>query len=285
MKPFRINKRISQNDESKSLDSYFRDVRKIDLLSVDDEVALIQLAQQGDKKAKEKIINANLRFVISVAKQYQDQGLLLPDLINEGNIGLIESINTFDLTFGYRFISYAVHRIRMHIIKSICDNSRIVRLPHNKLSDINKLKKIIRKKTQELQREPYPEDLVSEEFPLEYVNYLLFISKETSNLESPTSNDEENKLIDTIEDSNSIKPDENSNNLSLKTDIKRSLNVLEEKKERQIIEMLFGIDRIEMNIDDVAEYFGLTKECIRQIKIKALRKIKMTNEHILSTHL
>lgn len=272
MKNLRITHRITSRD-SDSIDKYLREIAKIELITSDQEVELAQKIQKGDIKALEKLVNSNLRFVISVAKQYQNQGLSLPDLISEGNIGLIKAANRFDFTKGFKFISYAVWWIRQTILQALAENSRIIRLPVNKVGTVNKINKLLVKMTQEFEREPTPEEIASQlEINSQDIKELLALSERAFYLDAPVSNSDEGlTLLDIISNnSEDIKEQENS----LKIQINNLLKILQ-VRDCQIIKMYYGIEcQHKYTLDEIAEELGLTRERIRQLKTKAMRKLK-----------
>ncbi len=272
MKNLKINNRITSRD-SDSIEKYLREVAKIDLISPAEEVELAQKIKKGDIKALEKLVNANLRFVISVAKQYQNQGLSLPDLISEGNIGLIKAAKRFDSTKGFKFISYAVWWIRQTILQALAENARIVRLPVNKVGAVNKINRIFSRMTQEFEREPTPEELANElEYDSETIKELLSYAEKTAYLESPVSNsDDKMTLLDILpNDSN----ERNEEKLELKQQIDNLLSKLPDR-DAQIIKMYYGIGvSHKYTLDEIAKQLGLTRERIRQIKTKAMRKLR-----------
>ncbi len=272
MKNLRITHRITSRD-SDSIDKYLKEIAKIELINSDEEVELAQKIQKGDIKALEKLVNSNLRFVISVAKQYQNQGLSLPDLISEGNIGLIKAANRFDYTKGFKFISYAVWWIRQTILQALAENSRIVRLPVNKVGAVNKINQLLVKMTQEFEREPTPEEIASQlQIDAKDIKELLSISERTSYLEAPVSNSDEGlTLLDIISNkSDELKEQQNS----IKYQINNLLKILHQR-DCQIIKMYYGIGyQHKYTLDEIADELGLTRERIRQLKTKAMRKLK-----------
>lgn len=272
MKNLRITHRITSRD-SDSIDKYLREIAKIELITSDQEVELAQKIQKGDIKALEKLVNSNLRFVISVAKQYQNQGLSLPDLISEGNIGLIKAANRFDFTKGFKFISYAVWWIRQTILQALAENSRIIRLPVNKVGTVNKINKLLVKMTQEFEREPTPEEIASQlEINSQDIKELLALSDRAFYLDAPVSNSDEGlTLLDIISNnSEEIKEQESS----LKIQINDLLKILQ-VRDCQIIKMYYGIEyQHKYTLDEIADELGLTRERIRQLKTKAMRKLK-----------
>ncbi len=274
MKTLKIKQQITSR-QSDSIDKYLRDISKIEMLSTEDEVELATRISKGDIKALENLVNSNLRFVVSVAKQYQNQGLTLPDLISEGNIGLIKAANRFDSTKGFKFISYAVWWIRQTILQAIAENSRIVRLPVNKVGASNKVNKMFVKLMQEFEREPTPEEIANAlSMETDLVKELMAANERTAYLEAPIGNDEERlKLIDTI--STEEIDDEGIYKDNIKTLIEQILQQLNER-DVEIIKMYYGIDHpYKFTLDEIAKQFGLTRERIRQLKTKAMRKLKI----------
>ncbi len=273
MKNLKINNRITSRD-SDSIEKYLREVAKIDLISPSEEVELAQKIKKGDIKALEKLVNANLRFVISVAKQYQNQGLSLPDLISEGNIGLIKAAKRFDSTKGFKFISYAVWWIRQTILQALAENARIVRLPVNKVGAVNRINRIFSRMTQEFEREPTTEELAQElEYDTETVKELLSYAEKTAYLEVPVNNSEDKiTLLDVLPNNNNDLEEER---YELKQQIDSLLSRLPER-DAQIIKMYYGIGvSHKYTLDEIAKQMGLTRERIRQIKTKAMRKLKV----------
>ncbi len=272
MKNLKISKKITSRD-SDSVDKYLREIAKIEMISSEMEVELSNKIKHGDDHALEILVNSNLRFVISVAKQYQNQGLSLPDLISEGNIGLIKAAKRFDATKGFKFISYAVWWIRQTILQALAENSRIVRLPVNKVGAVNKINKVFVKLTQLYEREPTPEELAKElDIDTKYVKDLLKFSERTAYLDAPVSNSDESlTLLDIIYDKDNI----SENKDALNEQINSLLKALPER-EIIIIKMYFGIDYPhKYTLDEIANTLGLTRERIRQIKTKSMKKLKM----------
>jgi len=272
MKNLRITHRITTRD-SDSIDKYLKEIAKIELINSDEEVELAQKIQHGDVKALEKLVNANLRFVISVAKQYQSQGLSLPDLISEGNIGLIKAANRFDYTKGFKFISYAVWWIRQTILQALAENSRLVRLPVNKVGTVNKINKLLIKMTQEFEREPTPEEIAAQlEINAKDIKELITLSEKTSYLDAPVNNSEESiTLLDILSNKSTMQKEEKE---SVKYLINNLLQVLHER-DCKIIKMYYGINyQHKYTLDEIAKELGLTRERIRQLKTKAMLKLK-----------
>lgn len=285
MRQLKITKSIT-NRESASLDKYLQEIGKEELISVEEEVELAQLIKKGDRDALEKLTRANLRFVVSVAKQYQNQGLSLPDLINEGNLGLIKAAEKFDETRGFKFISYAVWWIRQSILQALAEQSRIVRLPLNQVGSLNKINKAFSKFEQEYERKPSPEELAeSLELPREKVTDTLKVSGRHISMDAPFIEGEDNSLLDVLPNNDSPKADKTLLSESLIKEIERSLATLTER-ERDIIKLFFGIEIQEMTLEEIGERFGLTRERVRQIKEKAIRRLRHTSRSkLLKTYL
>lgn len=285
MRQLKITKSIT-NRESASLDKYLQEIGKEELISVEEEVELAQRIKKGDRDALEKLTRANLRFVVSVAKQYQNQGLSLPDLINEGNLGLIKAAEKFDETRGFKFISYAVWWIRQSILQALAEQSRIVRLPLNQVGSLNKINKAFSKFEQEYERKPSPEELAeSLELPRDKVTDTLKVSGRHISMDAPFIEGEDNSLLDVLQDSDSPKADKLLLTESLVKEIERSLATLTER-ERDIIKLFFGIGIMEMTLEEIGEKFGLTRERVRQIKEKAIRRLRHTSRSkLLKTYL
>ena len=287
MRQLKITKSIT-NRESQSLEKYLQEIGKVELISPEEEVKLATLIKQGDQRALDRLTKANLRFVVSVAKQYQNQGLSLPDLINEGNVGLIKAAQRFDETRGFKFISYAVWWIRQSILQALAEQSRIVRLPLNKVGLTNRIQKAFSLLEQQFEREPSAEELAEMlEMDLEEVASTLGINSRHVSMDSPLSEGEENTLIDVLENPNAEKTDgQLDHNESLKTEIDRSLKALTERQ-KEVICYFFGIGVDHpMSLEDIGEKFSLTRERVRQIKDKAITKLKTSNRcHLLRTYL
>ena len=287
MRQLKITKSIT-NRESQSLEKYLQEIGKVELVSPEDEVKLARLIKQGDQKALDRLTKGNLRFVVSVAKQYQNQGLSLPDLINEGNLGLIKAAQRFDETRGFKFISYAVWWIRQSILQSLAEQARIVRLPLNKVGLTNRIQKTYSQLEQEYEREPSAEEVAEAlGMDIEEVTASMNISSRHVSMDSPMSEGEENTLLDVLENPNAEKTDDNlMYNESLKTEIERSLTTLTERQ-KEVICYFFGIGVDHpMSLEDIGEKFSLTRERVRQIKDKAITKLKTnTRCQILRTYL
>ena len=287
MRQLKITKSIT-NRESHSLEKYLQEIGKVELISPEEEVRLATLIKQGDQRALDRLTKANLRFVVSVAKQYQNQGLSLPDLINEGNVGLIKAAQRFDETRGFKFISYAVWWIRQSILQSLAEQSRIVRLPLNKVGLTNRIQKAYSLLEQQYEREPSAEELAEVlEMDIEEVTSTLGINARHVSMDSPLSDGEENTLMDVLENPNAEKTDGALEyNESLKTEIDRSLKTLTERQ-KEVICFFFGIGVDHpMSLEDIGEKFSLTRERVRQIKDKAITKLKASNRcQLLRTYL
>jgi len=285
MRQLKITKSIT-NRESASLDKYLQEIGREELISVEEEVELAQRIKRGDQEALEKLTRANLRFVVSVAKQYQNQGLSLPDLINEGNLGLIKAAEKFDETRGFKFISYAVWWIRQSILQALAEQSRIVRLPLNQVGSLNKINKALAKFEQEHERTPSPEELAAIlEIPREKISDTLRVSGRHVSVDAPFVDGEDNSLLDVLVNSDSPNADRGLINESLSREIDRALSTLTER-ERDIVKYFFGISSQEMTLEEIGEHFGLTRERVRQIKEKAIRRLRhSTRSKLLKTYL
>ncbi|MEZ5105225.1 MAG: RNA polymerase sigma factor RpoD/SigA [Draconibacterium sp.] len=276
MRQLKITKSIT-NRESASLDKYLQEIGKEELITVEEEVELAQRIKKGDQAALEKLTRANLRFVVSVAKQYQNQGLSLPDLINEGNLGLIKAAEKFDETRGFKFISYAVWWIRQSILQALAEQSRIVRLPLNQVGSLNKINKAYSKFEQEHERKPSPEELAdSLELPADKVADTLRVSGRHVSVDAPFVDGEDNSLLDVLVNNDSPNADRSLIMESLSKEIHRALATLTER-ESDIIRLFFGIGCQEMTLEEIGERFGLTRERVRQIKEKAIRRLRHTS--------
>jgi len=285
MRQLKITKSIT-NRESASLDKYLQEIGKEELITVEEEVELAQRIKKGDQVALEKLTRANLRFVVSVAKQYQNQGLSLPDLINEGNLGLIKAAEKFDETRGFKFISYAVWWIRQSILQALAEQSRIVRLPLNQVGSLNKINKAFSKFEQKHERKPSPEELAdSMDLPAEKVSDTLRVSGRHVSVDAPFIDGEDNSLLDVLINNDSPNADRTLIQESLAREIHRALATLTER-EADIIRLFFGIGCQEMTLEEIGERFGLTRERVRQIKEKAIRRLRHTSRSkLLKTYL
>ena len=276
MRQLKITKSIT-NRESASLDKYLQEIGREELITVEEEVELAQRIKKGDQLALEKLTRANLRFVVSVAKQYQNQGLSLPDLINEGNLGLIKAAEKFDETRGFKFISYAVWWIRQSILQALAEQSRIVRLPLNQVGSLNKINKAYSKFEQENERKPSPDELAEKlDLPADKVSDTLRVSGRHISVDAPFVEGEDNSLLDVLVNSDSPSADRTLINESLAREIERALATLTER-ESDIIKLFFGIGCQEMTLEEIGERFGLTRERVRQIKEKAIRRLRHTS--------
>ena len=273
MRQLKITKSIT-NRESASLDKYLQEIGREELITVEEEVDLAQRIRNGDRIALEKLTRANLRFVVSVAKQYQNQGLSLPDLINEGNLGLIKAAEKFDETRGFKFISYAVWWIRQSILQALAEQSRIVRLPLNQVGSLNKINKAFSKFEQENARKPSAEELAEQlELPVDKVSDTLKISGRHVSVDAPFVEGEDNCLIDVMVNDDAPNADRGLINESLAKEIDRALSTLTER-ESDIVKKFFGIGVSEMTLEEIGDEFGLTRERVRQIKEKAIRRLR-----------
>ncbi|EON77939.1 RNA polymerase sigma factor RpoD [Lunatimonas lonarensis] len=277
MRQLKISKQIT-NRESQSLDKYLQEIGKVDLLTADEEVVLAKRIREGDQLALEKLTKANLRFVVSVAKQYQNQGLSLGDLINEGNLGLIKAAQRFDETRGFKFISYAVWWIRQSILQALAEQSRIVRLPLNRVGSLNKISKTFSELEQKFEREPSPEELaeVLEVTAGEVVDTMKISGRHVS-MDAPFVQGEENSLLDVLENDGETKPDDGLMNDSLRKEVQRALSTLTQR-EADVITLYFGLNgEHAMTLEEIGEKFNLTRERVRQIKEKAIRRLRHTS--------
>jgi RNA polymerase primary sigma factor len=276
MRQLKITKSIT-NRESASLDKYLQEIGRYELISVEEEVELAQRIRKGDQTAIEKLTRANLRFVVSVAKQYQNQGLSLPDLINEGNLGLIKAAEKFDETRGFKFISYAVWWIRQSIMQAINEQSRIVRLPLNQVSSLSKYNKAVAEFEQTNQRKPTPDELaIILDMPREKIIDTMRVSGRHVSVDAPFVQGEDNSLLDVLDNPDSPIADKGLINESLSREIDRAFSTLTER-ERTILKLSFGIGGLEMSLEEIGEQFGLTRERVRQIREKAIRRLRNTS--------
>ena len=285
MRQLKITKSIT-NRESQSLEKYLQEIGKVDLLTPEEEVTLAKAIKEGDQLALEKLTKANLRFVVSVAKQYQNQGLSLSDLINEGNLGLIKAAQRFDETRGFKFISYAVWWIRQSILQALAEQSRIVRLPLNKVGSLNKINRAFSELEQEFEREPSPEELAENlEISTEEVETTLGVAARHVSMDAPFVEGEDNSLLDVLENQNTPKTDSMLEyKESLSREIERSLSTLTERQ-CDVIKLYFGIGvEHPMSLEDIGEKFGLTRERVRQIKDKAINKLRSASRSKLLKH-
>ncbi|MDE5664274.1 MAG: RNA polymerase sigma factor RpoD/SigA [Muribaculaceae bacterium] len=284
MRQLKINKSITNRDGI-GLDKYLQEIGREELISVSEEVELAQRIKKGDQKALDKLVRANLRFVVSVAKQYQNQGLPLPDLINEGNLGLIRAAQKFDETRGFKFISYAVWWIRQSILQALAEQSRIVRLPLNQVGSLNKITKEITKFEQENERKPSAEELAARlEQPVDKIAESLKVSGRSISVDAPFVEGEDNSLLDVLANDDSPMADRTLNQESLSKEIDRALRQLYDR-EREILKMFFGIGCQEMTLEEIGAKFDLTRERVRQIKEKAIRRLKGQRSQLLKSYL
>jgi RNA polymerase primary sigma factor len=277
MRQLKIVKSIT-NRNTASLDKYLQEIGREELITAEEEVELARRIKAGDEKALEKLTKANLRFVVSVAKQYQNQGLSLPDLINEGNVGLIKAARRFDETRGFKFISYAVWWIRQSILQALAEQSRIVRLPLNQVGSLNKIKKVSNKLEQEYERAPSAEEIAKAmEVSEDKIDSAMKISTRSVSMDAPVIPDEDTTLIDLMTPEDSKSTDEELMQESLRREIERSLSTLSEK-ERDVINLYYGIGMNHgLTLEEIGAKFGLTRERVRQIKEKAIRRLRHTS--------
>ncbi len=286
MRQLKITKQVT-NRETASLDKYLQEIGKVELLTAEEEVALAQRIRQGDQAALEKLTKANLRFVVSVSKQYQNQGLSLPDLINEGNLGLIKAAQRFDETRGFKFISYAVWWIRQSILQALAEQSRIVRLPLNKIGSLNKINKAYAKLEQELEREPNYEEIAQVlEISESEVKESMRNSGRHVSMDAPLVEDEDNNMYDVLRAEDSPSPEEGLMYESLRKEIDRAISTLT-PREADVIRLYFGLDgQHPLTLEEIGEKFDLTRERVRQIKEKAIRRLKHSSRSkILKSYL
>lgn len=280
LRQLKITKSIT-NRESASLDKYLQEIGREPLISVEEEVELAQRIRKGDRAALDKLTRANLRFVVSVAKQYQNQGLSLPDLINEGNCGLIKAAEKFDETRGFKFISYAVWWIRQSILQALAEQSRIVRLPLNQVGSLNKINKALSRFEQENERRPSPEELAEElDIPIDKIADTLKVSGRHISVDAPFVEGEDNSLLDVLVNDDSPVADHTLIDESLQKEIDRALETLTQR-EADIIRMFFGIGCQEMTLEEIGSKFTLTRERVRQIKEKAIRRLRNNTKNKL----
>ena len=274
MRQLKITKSIT-NRESASLDKYLQEIGREELITAEEEVVLAKKIKDGDQRALEKLTRANLRFVVSVAKQYQNHGLSLPDLINEGNLGLIKAARRFDETRGFKFISYAVWWIRQSILQALAEQSRIVRLPLNQVGSLNKINKAYSKLEQQFEREPSAEELADIlDLPIDKVSDTMKVSGRHVSMDAPFANGEESSLLDVLVNLDSPKADTGLMNESLSKEIDRALSTLTER-ERDVVKLFFGIGLNHgLTLEEIGDKFDLTRERVRQIKEKAIRRLR-----------
>ena len=279
MRQLKISKSITQRNEI--LDKYLQEISHDSMITVNEEVELAQRIRQGDQVAIEKLVRANLRFVVSVAKQYQNQGLSLPDLINEGNIGLIKAAEKFDETRGFKFISYAVWWIRQSILQALAEQSRNIRLPLNQVGLLNKISKESAQFEQLHERRPTSDELSDIlDIPAEKIEEAMSHSGGSISVDAPFVEGEDNSLLDVLTNTDSPTTDRALMNESLATEIDRALSTLSDR-EKEILQMLFGIGCQEMTLEEIGDHFGLTRERVRQVKEKALRHLRNTSRSTL----
>ena len=285
MRQLKITRSIT-NRESASLDKYLQEIGKEELLSADEEVELAARIKKGDQKALERLAKANLRFVVSVAKQYQNQGLALSDLINEGNLGLIKAAERFDETRGFKFISYAVWWIRQSILQAIAEQSRIVRLPLNQVGSVNKISKMLNKFEQENERRPSLDEISEEtDLPREKIDEAMQANTRHVSVDAPFSGEEESSLLDVLVNDDSPIADRELVMESLRTEIQSVLKLLSER-ERNVVEAFYGINQPELTLDEIGAKYNLSRERVRQIKEKAIRRLRdNTKSKMLRTYL
>lgn len=286
MRQLKITKQVT-NRESKSLDKYLQDISKLPLITADEEVELAQRIREGDQEALDKLTTANLRFVVSVAKQYQNQGLTLPDLINEGNAGLVKAAKRFDETRGFKFISYAVWWIRQAILQALAEQSRIVRLPLNKIGSINKINKAYSFLEQTHERPPSAEEIATElDLTIKDVKQSMRISGRHVSMDAPLKEGETSSLYDVVSSDDSPRPDRLLMTESLSLEIDRALNTLSQR-ESDVIRLNFGLsNQPPMTLDEIGKTFDLTRERVRQIREKGIKRLKHTSKSkILKTYL
>ena len=286
MRQLKISKQVTNRD-TPSLDKYLQEIGKVDLIGPEEEVALARRIKQGDSEALARLVRANLRFVVSVAKQYQNQGMSLPDLINEGNMGLMKAARRFDETRGFKFISYAVWWIRQSILQSLAEQTRIVRLPVNKIGSINRINKAFARLEQEFEREPSSQEIADllEMIP-EDVKESLKTNHRTISMDAPISNEDENNMYDVMQNTDAASPDKNLIKESLAWEIERALNTLS-KREAKVLKLYFGLGmKHPYTLEEIGEELNLTRERVRQIKERALKRIQYTTRcKILKTYL
>ena len=285
MRQLKITKSIT-NRESASLDKYLQEIGREELITVEEEVELAQRIRRGDRAALEKLTRANLRFVVSVSKQYQNQGLSLPDLINEGNLGLIKAAEKFDETRGFKFISYAVWWIRQSILQALAEQARIVRLPLNQVGSLNKISKALSKFEQDNERRPSPEELAAQlDLPVDKVADTMKVSGRHISVDAPFVEGEDNSLLDILSNPDSPSADRTLVTESLQKEIERALDTLT-TREKEIIKMFFGLGEPEKTLEEIGDRFNLTRERVRQIKEKAIRRLRsQSKSRLLKTYL
>lgn len=286
MRQLKITKQVTNRD-TQSLDKYLQEIGKVELISPEDEVVLARRIKSGDSEALKALVNANLRFVVSVAKQYQNQGMSLPDLINEGNLGLMKAAQRFDETRGFKFISYAVWWIRQAILQALAEQARIVRLPVNKIGSINRINKAFARLEQEFEREPSSQEIADmlEMIP-EDVKESLKTNGRTVSMDAPLSSEEDNTMYDVLQSDDTPSPDKSLINESLAFEIERALSTLS-NREAKVLKLYFGLGmKHPFTLEEIGEELSLTRERVRQIKEKAIKRIQFTTRcKILKTYL
>ncbi|MFN8209823.1 MAG: RNA polymerase sigma factor RpoD/SigA [Bacteroidales bacterium] len=286
MRQLKITKQVTNRD-TPSLDKYLQEIGKVELITPEDEVVLARRIRSGDRDALAKLVKANLRFVVSVAKQYQNQGMSLPDLINEGNLGLMKAAQRFDETRGFKFISYAVWWIRQAILQALAEQARIVRLPVNKIGSINRINRAFSRLEQEYEREPSSQEIADMlEMAPEEVKEALKTNGRTVSMDAPISSEEDNTMYDVLQSNDAPSPDRNLINESLAYEIERALSTLS-PREAKVLKLYFGITmKHPFTLEEIGEELGLTRERVRQIKEKAIKRIQYTTRcRILKTYL
>ena len=280
MRQLKITKSIT-NRESQSLDKYLQEIGHEELISVDEEVELAQKIRNGDKKALEKLTKANLRFVVSVAKQYQNEGLSLPEIIIEGNVGLIKAAKKFDETRGFKFISYAVWWIRQSILQALAEQSRLVRLPLNQVGSVNKVSRAFNKFEQENERRPSIEEIAAEiDLPQDKIAEAIKVGNRQISVDAPFSDSDDNSLLDILPNTSIPNADKGLDIESLKEEVNRALSTLNER-ERDILKDFFGLNGTELTLEEIGQKYGLTRERVRQIKEKAIRRLRNSTQNKL----
>lgn len=286
MRQLKITKQVTNRD-TPSLDKYLQEIGKVDLISPEEEVTLARRIKNGDQEALAKLVKANLRFVVSVAKQYQNQGMTLPDLINEGNLGLMKAAQRFDETRGFKFISYAVWWIRQSILQALAEQSRIVRLPVNKIGCINRINKAFARLEQEFEREPSAQELAEQlEMAPEEVKEVFRTNGRTISMDAPINPEDDNTMYDVMMSTDGASPDRTLINESLTFEIERALGTLS-TREARVLKLYFGIGmKHPFTLEEIGEELNLTRERVRQIKEKAIKRIQYTTRcKILKTYL
>ena len=278
MRQLKISKSIT-NRESASLEKYLQEIGHQDLLTADEEVELAQQIKKGDRKALERLTKANLRFVVSVAKQYQNKGLSLPDLINEGNLGLIKAAERYDETRGFKFISYAVWWIRQSILQAIAEQSRVVRLPLNQVGSVNKINRILNQFEQENERRPSIDEIADKtDIPHDKIEDVLKVNTHQVSVDAPVSDNDATSMIDFMQSDSEPATDNQLLMESLREEIAAALTVLNER-ERNVVEAFYGINQPECTMEEIGKKYGLTRERVRQIREKAIRKLKQNTKN------